>query len=201
MDKVIKVANEKAKSMIYTNDGVRFIDKDVDTVEKFNEVFEKKISLTNKGELNFRDMKKLSMDELTVDPHVGMKLGNSVSDIVFKFEADRDEFMNHVSNLKGWSRKEVQSSPLNAMKWSLLGLVVTPFAGNYVRNMALQMEVGTFVGETGTGRSARKAKSFQSLVEMVGSTGVTIIALIALAYFIYSCYSLYKNPPMLVTYE
>lgn len=201
-DRVIEVANEKAKSMIYTDEGVRMINKKVSSVEEFNEVYDKKISLVDKSELLFADMKKLSLDGLKVDPNVGFKFGNSVSDIVFNNQSDMDEFIKHISSVKGWSRVEKQSSVFNAIKWDITGLVVAPIIGFVLRGMALDIESGNFVSDNvGNSRSDRKGRMLESIVEMVGSTGILIIAILATAYFAYSAYKKYQNPPTLVSYE
>lgn len=202
MNKIVEVGNEKAKAMIYTLDGVRFINKNVDSVDAFNEIFDKKLTMTDKGELLFSDMKKLNINGLTVDPNAGMKLGNSVSDITFKNENDLNEFVNHVSNLKGWSRKEKQSTIFNAIKWDVLGLIFTPIAAIYARSKALEIESGTFINDVdGYSKANRNERFFNNILETIGSTGVTVIALLVFAYLAYSIYNKYRNPPILVSYE
>lgn len=202
MNKVIKVTNEKAKSLIYTENSVRFIGKEVESIEKFNEIFNKKISMVDKGELKFSDMKKLTVNNLTVNPHAGMKLGNSVSDISFLNESDKEEFIAHVSNIKGWSKKEVLSSPFNAIKWYLFGIVVTPVVAYFMRGRALEMEAGTYISANdGYSRSDRRGRMADNIVEMIGSTGLVIIASLVLVFFAYMIYKSYKNPPLLVSYE
>lgn len=202
MNKVIEVGNEKAKSMIYTPTSVRFINKKVESIEAFNEIFDKKLTLTDKGEILFSDMKKLEISNLTVDPNAGMKFGNSVSDIEFKNADDLQEFVNYVSQIKGWSKVEKQLSPLNAIKWDVLGLIVAPIATYFFRGMALDMENGVFTSSAdGYSKSERRTRTFENILEMIGSTGILIIGILVIAYFAYSIYKKYHNPPVLVSYE
>lgn len=201
MNKVISVDNDKAKSMIYYDEGVRFINKSVDSVEAFNEIFNKKLSLTDKGELKYQDMKKLTLNGLVVNPHTKMKLGNSVSDVSFTNENDRDEFIEHVSNLKGWSKKETQLTPLNAAKWDLAGFIITPVMAYFFYNKALKIEVGTLMETSGFSKAARQSRLFDSIMETIGSKGVLIVAVLIFAYLGYSVYKKYKNPPVSISYE
>ncbi len=201
MEKLIQVNCEKAKSMLYAEDGVRFINKSVSSIEEFNDVINKKMTMVDKGELLYKDMKKVTFDGLTVDPHVGMKLGNSVSDITFNNELDRDEFIQHITGIKGWVKKETQLTPINAAKWDLAGFVVTPIFAYVIYCLALKIEAGTHIAAEGYSKSDRKSRFFDSMIEMIGSNGVLIIAALILLYLGYSIYKKYQNPPIVTSYE
>lgn len=201
MEKLIQVNCDKAKTMLYAEDGVRFISKSVNSLAEFNEIINKKVTLVDKGELLYKDMKKLTFDGLTVDPHVGMKLGNSVSDITFTNDVDRDEFIKHIAEMKGWTKKETQLTPLNAVKWDLLGFVLTPIFAYVMYGMALEIEAGTHISAEGFSKSDRKSRFFDSILETIGSTGVLIIATLILLYLGYNIYKKYQNPPIVISYE
>ncbi|HMR90008.1 MAG TPA: hypothetical protein PKD51_17725 [Saprospiraceae bacterium] len=201
MEKLVQVNCDKAKTMLYAEDGVKFISKSVSSIDEFNEIMNKKVTLVDKGELLFKDMKKITFDGFTVDPHVGMKLGNSVSDITFTNESDKEEFIKYISEMKGWSKKETQLTPLNAAKWDLVGFILTPIFAYVMYGRTLEMEAGTFVSVEGNSRSDRKSRFFDSILETIGSTGVLIIAALVLLYFGYSIYKKYQNPPIVISYE
>lgn len=201
MEKLIQVNCDKAKTMIYASDSVKFINKSVSSIEAFNDVINKKVSLVDKGELLYKDMKKLTFDGLTVDPHVGMKLGNSVSDITFINEVDRDEFIKYITEMKGWVKKETQLKPLNAVMWDLAGFIFTPIFAYVMFDKALEIEAGTFVSSDGNSRAERQSRFYDSILVVVGSNGVLIIASVILLYLGYSIYKKYQNPPIVISYE
>jgi len=201
IEKIIQVSNEKAKSMLYTKDGVQFINKSVNSIDDFNDIINKKMTLVDKGELLYKDMKKITFDGLTVDPNVGMKIGNSVSDITFTNELERDEFINYISEMKGWTKKETQLTPLNAIKWDLAIFIFTLIFGYAMYGRAVEIEAGTFVSEDGNSKADRKSRFFDFILEMVGSIGVLIIACLVLLYLGYSIYKKYQNPPITISYE
>lgn len=201
MEKLVQVNCDKAKTMLYAEDGVKFISKSVSSIDEFNEIMNKKVTLVDKGELLFKDMKKITFDGFTVDPHVGMKLGNSVSDITFTNESDKEEFIKYISEMKGWSKKETQLTPLNAAKWDLVGFILTPIFAYVMYGRTLEMEAGTFVSVEGNSRSDRKSRFLDTILETIGSTGVLIIAALVLLYFGYSIYKKFQNPPIVISYE
>jgi hypothetical protein len=201
MEKLIQVNCDKAKTMLYTDDGVRFISKSVSSIDEFNEVMNKKVTLVDKGELLYKDMKKITFEGLTVDPHAGMKIGNSVSDITFVNEVDKDEFIKYIIEMKGWVKKETQLKPLNAVKWDLAGFIFTPIFAYVMYVRAMEITAGTYIADDGNSRSERKSRFFDSILEMIGSSGVLIISGLILLYLGFSIYKKYQNPPIAISYE
>lgn len=200
--KVIDVNGEKIESMVLDKDQIRLISKKFNSIEDFNESWNKKISLANKVKIDYQDIKSITKEDaadgITIRYSGG--LGSKSCKIEFPYDEDRDAFYEFLTSEKHFARTEEKLSAFDASKSMLISLAVTIALFVFAYFQALEITSPGFIEDDGDSRSSRKARSLHAILEFLGPNGVLLIGLALIGFMGYKLWNRYKNPPLQIKF-
>ncbi|MFN8357377.1 MAG: hypothetical protein U0Y10_23170 [Spirosomataceae bacterium] len=199
VNKVFFITGNKIASMIADENSLRFSSKRFETIEAFQETFNKKLSLDTKVEINYESIKVVKKEDKAPEVVIIYKSAIGVPmDCEFSFVdwADYQRFFAFLEKEKYFSRSYGKMTPLRAIQNYVIGLLATIAFTLFTYTEAIDLANGTAT-EVHTG----KAKLFNYLIEFIGAKGVVILGMLLAGYLVYMIWKRFVNPPHQVTFR
>ncbi len=203
MNQLFKLNNEKGwKTLLVTDDSLRFVNKSYSTEDEFLEKFNEKGLFKERLELSVLDVTKITYAEKhgnIASINYLSKENNKDLALTFESEAEMEQFIQAVIKHRKMVSSVSEVSTLKAIGPSLIGLGVTALLTWIVYMDAQVIENG---GEVNTsGRRSLYKKLFAWLAEQLGTQGTLIAGGIIGLICIYFVYKNLQSKPTQVVYE
>ncbi len=203
MNQLFKLNNEKGwKTLLVTDDSLRFVNKSYSTADEFLEKFNEKGLFKERLEIAASDVIKIKHPEKHADDlTITYQKASKSAELEIKFEsmAEMEQFIQTVSKHRKMVSSVSEVSTFKAIGPSLIGLGVTALLTWIVYMDAQVIENG---GEVNTsGRRSLYKKLFAWLAEQLGTQGTLIAGGIIGLICIYFVYKNLQSKPTQVVYE
>jgi hypothetical protein len=192
-NQVIKISGEKKECLLLTESSIQFLSKPFDSIEDFNEAWNKTLTLVTKSELKYEKIKSIIKEE----GEEGIVIsGGMMTEYKFTFvkESDREAFYSFFQE-RGFIKTDEKMSIFKAVGIYVFELLMFLAATIYGYYAAMDMENGMYVEITGGDKGSRNRRFFEGIVSMLGVNGVLLIGTSICLYFCYIIWKRYKNPP------
>lgn len=193
IDKVFSVSGSKISSMVVDEDSLKFSGSSYNSLPNFQENWGKKLTLTNKVEIKYNDMKSIKKEDSSDEIKVSYtSIGVLPNEVLFSFKnADEtDVFFDYLVKRQYFQKSSEQLSVFKAIRSYLYWLIITigiTWVGYY-------MALG--INERVPHEPTRaKARLFYEIVKILGVEGVIIVGVLIASFIFYKIWARYQNPP------
>lgn len=197
--KVFTVTGNKIASLVINDESLRFSSKSFNTVDEFNEAWDKKLSLATKVEVNIDKIKHISKEE----PGKEIKIRyQKISEAVFSFNNPEDyaEFFSYLEKDLYFTKTEETLSPIKAATPYIFGLLFTITMVVFCHYQALNVSDEAGLQHELNEASNAKARLFYEILSYLGDKGVIALGVAISAYILFRIWKRYTNPPNRVRY-
>ncbi len=198
-NQVIKVSGEKLECLVLAEGAIQLMCKLVASIDEFNELWNKKLTLVTKNEIIYEDIKSISKEEGEEQILIKSKLALGIpgeTNVTFDNPEDRESFYHFFQTEKGFIRTDDTLSPFKSAMPYIGGLALSLGATTFGYYRSLQMVGGELSDPEGHSRSDRRERMLNSIIETLGSNGILALGLSISAYIAYKIWDRYKNPPV-----
>lgn len=196
---VIKISGSNVERMVLGENAIQLMSKSGETLEEFNETWNKTMTLATKREIKYNSIKSITKEEGEDELEIKYKgiagVANSEK-LSFLESNDKDEFYNFLQSEKGFLKTEEKMSPIKSALPYLGGLALTLFLTAFGYYQSIELATGNAVELEGYSRAARRERFFNSIIETLGTNGVLLLGIAISAYTAYMIWKRYKNPPV-----
>ena len=198
-NKVIKISGSNVERMVLGENAIQLMSKSGETLEEFNETWNKTMTMATKREIKYNSIKSITKEEGEDELKIKYKgiagVANSEK-LSFLESNDKDEFYNFLQSEKGFLKTEEKMSPIKSALPYLGGLALTLFLTAFGYYQSIELATGNAVELEGYSRAARRERFFNSIIETLGTNGVLLLGIAISAYTAYMIWKRYKNPPV-----
>ena len=198
-NKVIKISGSNVERMVLGENAIQLMSKSGETLEEFNETWNKTMTLATKREIKYNSIKSITKEEGEDELKIKYKgiagVANSEK-LSFLESNDKDEFYNFLQSEKGFLKTEEKMLPIKSALPYLGGLALTLFLTAFGYYQSIELATGNAVELEGYSRAARRERFFNSIIETLGTNGVLLLGIAISAYTAYMIWKRYKNPPV-----
>ena len=198
-NKGIKISGSNVERIELGENAIHLMSKSGETLEEFNETWNKTMTLATKREIKYNSIKSITKEEGEDELEIKYKgiagVANSEK-LSFLESNDKDEFYNFLQSEKGFLKTEEKMSPIKSALPYLGGLALTLFLTAFGYYQSIELATGNAVELEGYSRAARRERFFNSIIETLGTNGVLLLGIAISAYTAYMIWKRYKNPPV-----
>ena len=198
-NKVIKISGSNVERMVLGENAIQLMSKSGETLEEFNETWNKTMTMATKREIKYNSIKSIIKEEGEEEVEIKYKGIAGVTNsekLSFLESNDKDEFYNFLQSEKGFLKTEEKMSPIKSALPYLGGLALTLFLTAFGYYQSIELATGNAVELEGYSRAARRERFFNSIIETLGTNGVLLLGIAISAYTAYMIWKRYKNPPV-----
>ncbi len=183
---LVHLVSEKFKTLVYSSNSLRFVDKNIASLEDFEKTWEKKLTTAIKMEIPLDSILQIFKNSDSEGYFVKTN-GRYFSKYHIQFikKEDQENFINFLkTNLKFTYSEEPLSNKkdiLLSIFYLFLILVFTYF----MYNMACKETMGELVDPVGYSKTDRNNRFFNFIVRFLGKPGILILGI---GGFIYTFY-------------
>lgn len=196
MDKVFAVSGNKISSLVIEENSLKFSSSSFRDISDFQENWDKKLTLTNKFEVKYSDIKSIKKEDSSDEIKISYtSIGVLPSEVLFSFKNadDIDVFFEYLVKQQYFQKSSEKLSSFKAIRNNIFWLVITigiTWLGYY-------MALGIDEGETYEPTRA-KTRLFYEIIKILGVEGVMIVGVLIASFISYKIWIRYQNPPNLV---
>jgi hypothetical protein len=191
--KVFTITGNKINSLCLGENSLMFSSQTFDSVDSFNEGWNKKLSLATKVEVKYESIKSIKKEDTDNDILIKYKSFLGIpSDCEFSFSDlnDYEIFFNFLQKERYFSKTYENLTPFKAVLNYLIGLVVTIGITVFSYFEALKIANGTIEEAY-----SAKTRLFNSIVGFLGDKGVLVVGILGAGYLLYKIWIRFTNPP------
>jgi len=197
---IFQVNGNKISTLLISTESFKFSSGSFESVDAFNEGWDKKLTLNTKQEVKFDALKSVQKEDGDNDIKMKFKsLMGLTGELEFSFHSESDvEHFFAILEKDIMLNKTIQKlSPFKAIQGYLFGLIISCGLTAFSYNIALDIQNG--VEDLSSG--SRKTRAFKNIVGMLGDKGVLLIGVAISLYIAYKIWIRYSNPPMQTRFE
>lgn len=198
--KVFTVTGNKIASLVINDESLRFSSKSFNSIDEFNEAWDKKLSLATKVEVKLSKVKYVSKEEPGKEIRVRHK--GWLDEAVFSFNNPEDyaEFFSYLEKDQYFTKTEETLSPIKAATPYILVLLFTIAMTIFCYYQALNVSDEAGLQHELNKASNGKARLFYEILSYLGDKGVIALGVAISAYILFRIWKRYTNPPNRVRY-
>ncbi|RYU93202.1 hypothetical protein [Emticicia agri] len=193
IEKVFSVNGNKIASLLVGEEALMFSSQTFDTVAKFQEAWEKKLSLATKLEIKYSHIKSVKKEDNEGSIRINYSgLTGFLGDCEFSFPNSNDyaQFFTYLEREKYFTRHYGTLTSFKAVRNYLIGLVAS-----IAITIIFYYEAIDIANGTAREPSSGKARLFNLILEFIGPIGVLITGGLISCYLVYITWKRFATPP------